>query len=99
MERDRIHSRVQTLVEQLRKNPHTTGVWSLLDLEEQGVELVISQYEDQSAQLAVFRQNKETEILQGKIVSKRLQTGHPIRQELFIANNGEKEVSIRTSEF
>ena len=99
MERDQTHLRAEALVEQLRKNPHTTGVWRLLDREEHGVELVIHQYEDQSAELTIFRPNGEIKILQGTIISRRLQTGYPIRQELFVSNSREKEVSIRTSEF
>src|SRR3990167_8554740 len=99
MERHKPHLKAEALAEQLRKNPHTTGVWMLLDLEETGTELVIHQREDQSAELVMFRPTGGIKILQGTIISRRLQTGHPIRQELFVSASGEKEVSIRTAEF
>ena len=98
-ERRNTHSSAQALAEKLRRNPHTAGVWQLLDLEETGAELVICQREDQSAELVIFKPTGGIKILEGSIISRRLQTGHPIRQELFVSKNGEKEVSIRTAEF
>lgn len=99
MERQIQHKALEMMAESLRRNPLVTGVWVLLDLEELGSELVIHQNQDESAELAIYRPNGETEILQGRIIHKRLQRGYPIRQELFVSDVGNKEVILREGEF
>ena len=93
------HKGVEAAAESLKRNPNVTGVWIRLDTENPGFELIIHQNSDETAQLQIHKPNGEIEIHRGTIIHRRLQTGYPIRQELFVSESGDKKVILRENEF
>ena len=99
MERKPLHNRVAAFANELRRDPEVVGIWVRLDPIHPGTELVIHQKADESAELTIFKPNGKTESLQGRIIHRRLQRGHPIRQEIFVDFQGKKEVVLARREF
>jgi hypothetical protein len=90
---------VEVMAETYRSDLNVVGVWMLLDPKEPGTEYLIAQRKDQSAELTVFKPGWEPFLSDGKIAHDRTESGHPIRQTVFISNFDHRRIIIESREF
>ncbi len=94
-----LHSDVQEGAEMYRRDPDIVGLWTPLDSHKPEEEYIVIQKKDQSAELIIYKPGESPISIKGKIEFERMESGHPKRLTVFVANCDKERMVIGGWEF